>query len=45
MALTADVVSADQLAVRQDAWRDAAARTPHGQPIELLPTEKLKPDI
>lgn len=45
MALTADVISAAQLEVRQGAWRDAAARTPHGQPIELSSSNKEKPDI
>lgn len=28
-------VTAQDLQARQQAWRDAAARTPHGQPIEL----------
>lgn len=28
-------VQADQLEARQRAWLDAAARTPHGEPIEL----------
>lgn len=29
-------VCAQALDVRRQAWRDAAARTPHGQPIELM---------
>ena len=28
-------ISADDLARHKQAWADAAARTPHGQPIEL----------
>ncbi len=31
--------SAEQERTRQ-AWRDAAARTPHGQPIELASTDR-----
>lgn len=30
-----EILSVSELAHRQQAWRDAAARTPHGQPIEL----------
>ena len=29
------LVSVSELSLRQQAWRDAVARTPHGQPIEL----------
>jgi len=43
MALRAQVVSADQLQARQDGWRQAAARTPHGQAIELMGSEKKLP--
>lgn len=28
-------IGRDELSGRQQAWRDAAARTPHGEPIEL----------
>jgi nitrile hydratase accessory protein len=31
--------SADDLARYRDAWARAAARTPHGQPIELRPDD------
>lgn len=33
-------VQADVLARRQQAWRDAAARTPHGLPIELTEQDR-----
>jgi nitrile hydratase accessory protein len=29
------IASADAVSVREKEWADAAARTPHGQPIEL----------
>lgn len=30
----------DQLHALEHAWSDAADRTPHGQPIELFPSER-----
>jgi nitrile hydratase accessory protein len=33
------VASADELHRLEHAWAHAAARTPHGQPIELLPAD------
>lgn len=45
IAMSADVVSPAQLNVRQAKWREAAARTPHGQPIELSQADKELPDI
>ena len=32
-----DIVDRAELAKRREAWRAAAARTPHGQPIVLPP--------
>lgn len=32
---TRGIVSADEVSARTRAWHEAAARTPHGQPIEL----------
>lgn len=31
----AGLVGSDDLTVRQQAWREAAAATPHGRPVEL----------
>lgn len=38
-----DGIDAQQLAARQQAWRAAAARTPHGKPIELSDAERALP--
>jgi nitrile hydratase accessory protein len=35
LATSQQLLSASDLALRQQAWQDAAKRTPHGQPIEL----------
>jgi nitrile hydratase accessory protein len=36
LALSKDLVDVAALAARRDAWDEAARRTPHGRPIELL---------
>jgi nitrile hydratase accessory protein len=38
------LVCGEQLDARQAAWRAAAARTPHGQPIELSGAEQALPE-
>lgn len=35
MVATTSLASKSELAATRDAWEHAAARTPHGQPIEL----------
>ena len=35
-----DLADADTLARCRDAWARAAARTPHGSPIELAPDDR-----
>jgi nitrile hydratase accessory protein len=35
LTITHGLATADQLHALEHAWADAAARTPHGQPIEL----------
>lgn len=35
MLISREVASADDIGRTTQAWHDAAARTPHGQPIEL----------
>lgn len=39
LVIAKQVGSADQIHTLEQAWEAAAARTPHGQPIELAPGE------
>jgi nitrile hydratase accessory protein len=43
LVTTKGLVGADRLARRRAAWAEAAARTPHGKPIELPPEERRAP--
>ncbi|MCD8538279.1 MAG: nitrile hydratase accessory protein [Burkholderiaceae bacterium] len=44
VTLSARVFSGQQLLARQEGWRHAAARTPHGHPIELSESERNLPE-
>ena len=39
LVIARQIGSADQIHALEHAWEDAAARTPHGQPIVLEPSE------
>lgn len=44
ITLSAKVFSGQQLQARQEGWRHAVGRTPHGLPIELSESEKRLPE-
>ena len=39
LVATTSLASESELAATRDAWAHAAARTPHGQPVELTATD------